>query len=441
MRSLLDQIRTDLALAGDTYPWLTQAIAACVLLAPLALMGDGLADVVVSVCAALFLARSLVHRDATWLREPWIAVAGLLWLYLVARGLLSVDPERSGLKALTWIRFAVFAAAVHFVLAHSAAAQRLLLYAFAFMLVFAAADTLFQFVVGHDVFGRPIDSDNRLTGPLRNPAIGLLLLVAGLPALVLFLQRVRDAGSTVSRILPAVAIALVYVALVLSGERMMLLLGIAVFALLVLIVFRPSWRSLLALGLAGLVVVGGVLAAFPQVRERHLSTLDHLRNMQNSVYARAMLAGVEVFKDNPIFGVGLKNFDKHCKQAVEDEGVETACHLIHPHQVWLHIASETGLVGTAGFLAIFALGLWPAIRLWHTWPVEPLLAGATIAALLRLAPFTTSGNFFSNWRECVFWLLFAVAAAMGRVRAASPASAGETSARDTNPTAPRSSPS
>lgn len=449
MQNLVRQIRSEMT-AGERAPeWLVIAIAACVTLIPLALLGDGLADVFVSVGAALFLARALVVRDASSLREPWFLVAGVLWLYMIVIGLLSIDPSDSGLKALLWIRFVVFAAAIHFVLSRSPTAQRALLYAFIVMAAFGAADALFQFFVGFDVFGRPLaEKGTRLTGPLNNPSIGQLLFVAGLPVIFCALGRIRNewqAGAV--PIVPAALIAIIFSAIILSGERMIALQSLGVLGLLIIFVIRPPVRVLLALGLSGAIAIAGLLTAFPQIRERHLSTVRVLSDASSSIYGKAILSGVEVVRDYPVFGVGLKNFKDHCPDAVEDVSVEEACRLIHPHQVWLHIAAETGLVGTLLFLTLFGFGLWPALQRWRTWPVEPLLAGATLAVLLRLAPFTTSGNFFSNWREAMFWSLFGIAAGMARIHQSQtaisedPAATVVASAPDTHPIGPRTLPS
>lgn len=415
MRTLFEQIKSELAVPADRWPWLTNLIAALAVLTPIALLGNGLADVVISTAAALFLVRAILARDASWAREPWIAVAAVLWLYLVARGFLSVDPERSGLKALGWIRFIVFGAALHFVLARSVALRQALLYSIIAMAAFGAADALFQFVVGHDIFGRPIVS-NRLSGPLQNPAIGVLLLFVGLPAIIQLLKTIVS-GYAAGRIewIPAAILAMIFATIILSGERLTLLMTVPIMGLVAVLTFRVSWKTLAGIAIVGVAVLAILLAAFPDVRQRHLSTLKEFSSPTQSIYTRIMVAGLEVIKDNPVFGVGIKNFKAHCPQSAPEAVVGDACKLIHPHQVWLHIVSETGLIGGIGFLSLFVLALTPAVRLWRSWADEPLLAGATIAVLMRLLPFTPSGNFFSNWRESFFWFLLGTSAAMARI--------------------------
>lgn len=415
MKDLFQQVRRELVPDSERLPPLVLLLAGLIALAPLTLLFGGVADAVVSAAAVIFLIRSAINRDIGWARQPWVLIGLAIWLYLVGRGLASVDPERSGVKALPWVRFVVFGAAVQFVLLRSAGMRRALLGSICVMALFGAADALFQFVVGYDITGRPKEG-NRLTGPLPLKAIGMLLIFAGMPAIFYLLNTAVASVETIpKRVWAAIGFLIIYAAVVLSGERMVLIQSLAVLFLYFVLVGRPSLRTAgIAVGLA-FVVAGTMLALFPQIRDRHLSTVTQIAKAGDSIYGQAMLAGVEVFKDNPVFGVGLKNFQSECPKAVEDPVVkERACKLIHPHQMWIHIGAEAGLIGILAFLVLFYFALGPAVMAWRTWQVEPLLAGAAVSVLLRLWPLSTSGNFFSNWREAIFWLMLGIATAVPR---------------------------
>ena len=415
MRTLLDQIKSELALPGDRMPVLAYIIAGGIILVPVALLGKGLVDVALSTAAATFLLRSIIQRDVSWMREPWITAAIVLWVYITLRGFLSIDPAESGVKALGWIRFIVFGAALQFVLTKSPGVRQALLYSIVAMTVFGAADALFQYFVGRDIFGQPMHPGNRLTGPLQNPSIAMLLLFAGLPATIYLLKN-ATAGIQARQIRwwSIIALGMIFATIALAGERMALLMSFPILALVLLLLLKSPVKSALVTA----VYIGAVAAVFfaaPETRQRQLSTISEVSTGTSSVYTRVMIAGLRVIEDNPVFGVGIKNFKAHCPQSATEAEVGNACFYIHPHQVWLHITSETGLLGAAGFLTVFVLALTPAVRLWRSWIQEPLLAGATIAVLVRLLPFTPSGNFFSNWRESFFWFLLGTSAAMARI--------------------------
>ena len=83
------------------------------LLIPAALVTlSGVADALCTIIALSFLVRAAVRRDVSWLAQPWLALLLAIWLYLLGRSLVSVDPSHSLLDALIWVRYPVFAVAV-----------------------------------------------------------------------------------------------------------------------------------------------------------------------------------------------------------------------------------------------------------------------------------------------------------------------------------------
>jgi len=76
-----------------------------------------------------------------------------------------------------------------------------------------------------------------------------------------------------------------------------------------------------------------------------------------SNYGSHYKVAYEVYKNNKITGVGLKNYrievmkDKYSKDSS-----------IHPHQVHFEILSETGLIGYISFLSLFIFNLFYSIN-------------------------------------------------------------------------------
>ena len=59
--------------------WLDRAALLAALALPVAMLhGRALAEILMAVVIAGFLARSVQRRDWTWLRTPWLLI-GLLW--------------------------------------------------------------------------------------------------------------------------------------------------------------------------------------------------------------------------------------------------------------------------------------------------------------------------------------------------------------------------
>lgn len=396
-------------LDAGSCPRVSVFIAALCVLLPFLLYAHSFADIAISLTALGHLHISVRTRDFTWARQTWVVIALIFWSYAAVRGALSNHPDVAGGHALVWVRFIVFAAALQALALRAPSLLRLMLGSFVAASLFGAADTLFQFAVGHDIFGRPMLGD-RLTGPLGSAAIGVLLLFAGLPLLALLFTWLR--APVLSRKAVAVAgILFLSVAIFLTGERMTAILLAAALLVLLLLVARASWRVNISLIGLSLVVAALIYAAFPQVLARHLSSIAVFTIPQGDMYVLIWQAALDVFKANPIVGIGVHTFRLDCPLYVPADLAEAACRSLHPHNLWLELLAETGVTGTAILLVFFVAVLKPAVSLWRAWPTEPLLAGAVIAVLLRLWPVASAKSFFVNQNEVLFWTTLAVAVA------------------------------
>jgi O-antigen ligase len=417
MLDIISKARDELVLPDDPSPALVSAIGALIAVYPLSLFGLGLADVVGSSIAVLVLIHSALKRDFGWAREPWLLVGFLVWVYLVVRGLLSVRPAESGLSAAIWIRFLVMAAALHVFLPRSPALQRLLLFSGLTMAAFGAVDALVQWSFGQDLLGRPLWDNVRLTGPLRIPAIGFMILFGGMSAIVFLMSRImgRNIPLTI-RMASAATLLVIFAAIALSGERMPFVQ--AGITLGVVFLLAPTIRALLLTGTVGVATLATLLLLAPNTAMRQASVVEEVQKASVSNYGQVMWAGVDIATDNPVFGVGLKNFREACPLYIEPEH-RLGCDFNHPHHLWIQLAAETGLIGLIGFTAIFVLALRPALPHLRNIYDRPLLSGSTLAILILFFPIMTFGNFFTNWRASLIWFLIGVAAALGRAPAPS----------------------
>tara|TARA_A100001011_G_C14321313_1_gene850817 strand:- start:6285 stop:7604 length:1320 start_codon:yes stop_codon:yes gene_type:complete len=127
-------------------------------------------------------------------------------------------------------------------------------------------------------------------------------------------------------------------------------------------------------------------------------------------HARHYITAFRLFLDHPLTGIGPKNFRKLCDE--DKYRIEYACST-HPHNTYIQLLSETGLVG---FLLIFLLFIYQSYILlmyfFKKYVLNKLYANSIISInigiFINLWPITPTGSFYSNWNSIIFYLPFGV---------------------------------
>ncbi len=401
------------------------------------LWGRAPADIALSLVALLFLGHSLRRRRWGWLGTGWVVAALAFWAYLLATAPLAEDPATALDRALPWVRFVVFAAALqHWVLAERAA-RAVMLGCLLGAVLYAAADALVQLAAGTGLSGHPRPSPHRLSGPFGDPAVGIFLAKASFPALGGLLAWAVLRPSPPRLALALGGVVLVGATVFLSGERSAFLLfslGLALLAALAPRARRPLLAGAAALGL----LLGAAVATAPELRERMVSyTAAQLADLGQTDYGMIFATAWAMWQDHPALGVGANNYRVACPAPRYDaHGPEPRRCQLHPHNLYLELLAETGLVGTLLFLGLIAAWLTAFAR-GFTGPArrDPAAVGALVQPLLFLWPLIGTQSVFTNWAGTLFWLAIGLALATlsPRPAAPQPAPARDPSARPPPP--------
>ena len=129
----------------------------------------------------------------------------------------------------------------------------------------------------------------------------------------------------------------------------------------------------------------------------------------------------KIFKDNPIFGTGIKSFRFICnderyksnvKKVVSEYGNEVeydACST-HPHNTYMQLLSETGLVPTVLIFIIFIGSIYQIIKISFRSNndqskiknVRDFQILILTSIIINFFPLLPSGNFYNNWLSIVY---------------------------------------
>jgi O-antigen ligase len=325
------------------------------LLLPLLLVfSRATADITVLLIGLTFLLKSYQANDWSWLKQIWFKLSILFWLYLLLiNAPLSVNPVESYTHAIFYLRWPLFAMALSYWLFIDEHRQRDFLIVLFVVFLFVFFDTTLQYFIERDLFGHLKASPTRLTGPYSRPVPGIMML--RIIFIVLFLNfmmpLIKNARQGITFILSMLLIGLLFIFI--TGERMALILcssGSIVVMLGILANHQISIKKTIMALLVCLVLFSTLLFTNPEMAERSIySIIEKLTNFKTSDYGYVFRSAFAAWQQYPILGSGFHTYNTVCKEMglLAEWGMQCS----HPHNLYLHIAAETGMMGLLLFIA------------------------------------------------------------------------------------------
>ena len=121
-----------------------------------------------------------------------------------------------------------------------------------------------------------------------------------------------------------------------------------------------------------------------------------------------------MFKDKPFFGHGVKMFRFECKnyEYITPKDIKDVFNTTkkqygcstHPHNTYMQLLSETGIVGFLFVISVFLIlsfKLFKSIKNSQQILPENVLI---IGIFINLWPIIPTGNFFNNWLSMLYFI-------------------------------------
>ena len=377
-----------------------------VTLLPIAsIAGNSAADIALVVNVVLFLAlsgqgfKSFLHSTFLWL-------ALVFWGWILICSAVSAFPSHSFQDSLPWIRFPLYAFALSYLLGKNSG-QNL-----NYFIGEAILGTLIElaFMLHEYLFIR--GDYARLHGTFGKLIAGWYLTCFSLIAIFWCLEKLRH--GILNRwigVLICLFTAAVSYGVIITGEIMSTLFFFGSLCLYFLIRNSYSLKTLsvMASGLVAL-AVGGIIVSVrdPLLQERLIHSITtRLPWMPSSDYNLPWTTGVTMAIENPLFGVGPKNFNLYClslKQAGTLESLlrVTECQW-HPHNLYLQLADEAGILGLVLFTLLAAYLIRFAYR--HSKANQWMSNVPLIAMFVIFFPIQTYSQAFGQSKNFYLWTL------------------------------------
>lgn len=393
---------------------------------PIALLtGPFLPDLFISMIGLIFLVISIKEKKWIYYKNNFFYFFILFYFYLILSSLISDNPIFSLESSLFYFRFILFALGTWFIIDNNKSLIKFFTISIILTFILCIVDGSYQFYYSgqfeSNLFGYRNISPNRMTLVFNDKQL-LGGYVARLLPLLFALYIYVFPTNKKNLILPAAILIACDIITYGTGERTAIALLFIATLLIVILISKFKLLRIFTFLIAILIIL--LVTIFnPEIRERNISrTLSQLGLFSNETLSNDdnrliifskqheshYLTAWNIFKDNKIFGSGPKTFRIYCnneKYYVDELGCS-----VHPHNTYMQIIAETGVIG---LIFILSLGFYLCVKLFNhihnsffnkKKVFTDYQVCLVVCFILTLWPLLPTQSFFNNWINIIYYL-------------------------------------
>jgi O-antigen ligase len=335
----------------------------------------------------------------------------IFYTYIICISFFSVDQTSAFKSSISQIRFFLFFLFFSTIVKLDENFFNKLILFYKFILIFFSIDLIFQALSsdGANIIGIKSGGNN----PLRFSSFfgdelifGTFIFFLGIPIISQILLKFNT-GTLITKLLNFFFIFILSLAIVLTGDRLTTIFYSLAIILIVFFIF--DYKKIIYFLIFLLTFLFFIFLFNSNAQKRYLSTITEIKNYNEFGYFRLFSSSFNIWQDNKLFGVGLKNYRVICNTNTKDQFTElpTLCST-HPHNNWLELLVETGIIGTALFIAFIinvALYLFSSKSIFTK--KNNRYAGYALGLLATLLfflwPIKSSGSMFTTFFMSYVW--------------------------------------
>jgi hypothetical protein len=337
----------------------------------------------------------------------------IFWLYLVLRSLFAENIFFSVRSSFFYVRYIFFSFAIIYIIENNKYFLKNFLKIFLVTLSILLFDGLIQFLFGTNITGISVKNleDGRISG-LFGKELVLGSFISKIIFLLLSIFCLTKINYQKSIFLGTFFFSVIVV--LISGDRSPFFITILLSLILLILLkfFKLKTKIIFSLLLVSSILF--TIYSSQVIRDRVIKhttsqlinnfsseTKIHKLNIFSKGHEAHYIAAYKMFKDNIIFGQGPNMFRLLCKK--NEYYVEPQSCSTHPHNYYIQLLAETGLIGFSFLMALF---LFIAGNLLFK-KLSNFGILISLSLMLNLFPLIPTGNFFNSWVANLYFLSFA----------------------------------
>jgi len=391
---------------------------ALIFLLPLALIiGSATVNFLLILIFFVFFYDLFKTRNFSIFNNYWVYFFLLFWFYTVISSIFFSGLDNSFKNSFSQIRFLTL---VLFIFQNlNFKSYKFFVIIILVCIVFVAIDSNIQFFTGLNIFGFPaegyifekriyqLDNQNyhigRLSGPFKDELIPGAFLTKLSMIVLFYFGSIYTKFNNLKKIFFFLLTLFLLQSILITGERTSSIFYIILsFILLInLINLKKAFviSIILSIFISTIIINSGFL------KSRLSDSINIFNDYKNSSYGRLTISASKLWKENLVFGVGLKNYRVKCKELIDpipDHKFPNCSS--HPHNTLSELLTETGILGLVLYL-LFIISFFAQKISSLNKNIKINLNGFKAFIFLSLLPILPSGSLFTTWNATPFWLI------------------------------------
>ena len=415
--------------------------------------GPALPDLVITFSIIYFLAIFIIiKKDYFFLKDNFFLITIFFWISILFISTFAYDKIRSFQDSIIFIRFLLIPIVAYYFFFNSINKLQTVIGVIFFCVIFVSIDTLFQFLnyesetgFGKDIFGFKSEWYGRLTGPFGDELVpgayiskfGLLgylylyfqkeyklkkifeILYLSLISLVCFSSGEKMAFATYF-------MALFFLLFFLNKKKLIILMSI-IFSLFVILIstkLHPFYNDYEIISSnhyhQGLVVEKKFKCEenknkiCKKIIKLQPKFVEVITNFSTSAYGEIYNVGINMFKDYPLTGIGISNYQKACRNINKYNQLMVNYNCAsHPHNTYVQWLAEGGLISFIAFI-IFLFTIVYFIMKGNNSNTIKYITLATL--LIMFWPFMSTGSLIKNWNGVLTFYIISLCLSLNRIK-------------------------
>jgi O-antigen ligase len=377
------------------------------LIIPLLILGSFFPDIIVSLSSLVFLIYVIKKKNFYYFNKKLLIIFFIFCIYCI---LVSIFVAKNTLlsfeSSLFYFRIGVFSCLIWYLVEKDKKILNYFYYVLVVSFLALIVDGYIQFFTGTNILGLP-KAGARISSFFGDEKIMASYLSRLFPLLfALFIIKEKKKLEFYFMILFFILLSGL---VLICGERAAFIFYCLSF--LFIVIFMKGYKKLrILLSVSSVIFAIIIISSFNHVKNRMVS--NPANTITKSIFTpehdSLIRTAYNMFLDKPLVGHGPKMFRVICKDEKYATGV-TPC-MTHPHNFYVQLLAETGIIGFGFLFSAFAYVLYCAYGQFKSIALRQkryltdyqvcLLAGI----LITVWPLTTNGNFFNNWLMIVYSL-------------------------------------